>query len=65
MDSGIVFHNNFGLLHTSQGKLDEAEKMYSQVQKGYVNGLGSIHVATYISTLNTIKERCFTSLVCM
>ena len=44
--------NNLGLLYKSQGKLDEAEKMYQWSLQGKEEALGPDHT----STLNTVTN---------
>src|SRR5882762_3106156 len=46
--------NNLGLLYKSQGKLDEAEKMYQRALQGYEKALGLENVTTYRPALNTM-----------
>ncbi|KAN0086424.1 hypothetical protein V8E54_000112 [Elaphomyces granulatus] len=41
--------NNLGLLYKSQGKLDEAEKMYRRALQGYEKAFGSCY---YIAELS-------------
>ncbi|OXV08008.1 hypothetical protein Egran_04228 [Elaphomyces granulatus] len=46
--------HNLGRLYKSQGKLDEAEKMYQWALQGYEKALGLENVARYQPALNTI-----------
>ena len=46
--------NNLDNLYKSQGKLDEAEKMFQRALQGYEKALGVDKVTTYIPALNTI-----------
>jgi hypothetical protein len=45
-----------GSLYKSQGKLEEAEKMYQRALRGYEKSLGSEQVLTYIPALNTMQN---------
>jgi len=40
----------------SQGKLDEAEKMYQRALQGYEKALGSVLIITYVPALNTAQN---------
>src|SRR5207237_2476848 len=44
--------NNLGLLYKSQGKLDEAEKMYQLALQGYEKALGPDHTSTLMTVNN-------------
>ena len=48
--------NNLGLLYASQGRLDEAEKMYLRALAGYEKALGMEAVNKYILALNTAEN---------
>jgi len=43
-----------GILYKSQGKLDEAEKMYQRALQGYEKALGLENIARHRPALNTI-----------
>ena len=45
-------YHNLGYLYESQGKLEEAEKMYQQALQGKENAWGPDHT----STLNTVNN---------
>ncbi|KAN0071275.1 HET domain containing protein [Elaphomyces granulatus] len=46
--------DTFGLVYKSQGKLDEAEKMYRRALQGYEKALGLENVTRYLPALETI-----------
>jgi tetratricopeptide (TPR) repeat protein len=45
-----------GILYKSQGKLDEAEKMYRTALQGYEKALGMENITKYRPALNTIRN---------
>jgi tetratricopeptide (TPR) repeat protein len=45
---------NLGLLYAGQGKLAEAEKMYTRALQGYKEALGVELIPSYIPALNTM-----------
>jgi tetratricopeptide (TPR) repeat protein len=47
---------NLGNLYSDQGKLAEAEEMYTRALQGHENALGAESVATYRPALNTIAK---------